>query len=468
MKHELSSVPLSLAKSDSSLHSTDKASLLHILEEGQVQNRPPKHDGKSCTIIDAMALVQAIGRPKEAKTFGDLSDTIVMNIFKNFEFSTRVYVIFDTYNPTSIKEATRQKRAAAAKSIRRIVEGPSVPLPVRWESFISSSENKQNFASFLSREIICPSKKLPPRYECFVAGGVADGMDAESSKLGKLSHMASNQEEADTRIVLHAADATSKGFQNIVIRSQDTDVLVLLVHHSSKSARNIWMKVGTSKKVRFISVRGIMQSIGPQACQALPGFHAITGCDTTSQFSGIGKKAAWRVFESCPTLLRMLGKESLTERVVADAESFVVRLYAPTKYQHLKVNELRTKLLHAKNPEKLPPTHDAPLFHIKRSHFQTLIWRKALVAKPKLPSILDYGWIYENGQVKPKLMSAEPVPSACIQLLTCGCQSGCTSSRCTCRRNNLSCIAACKCLDGHCHNPKNDLEQPDDSFSDNE
>ena len=60
-----------------------------------------------------------------------------------------------------------------------------------------------------------------------------------------------------------------------------------------------------------------MQTIGPQACQALPGFHAITDCDATSQFSGIGKKTAWQVFEICLTLLRMLGTGSLTKKVVA-------------------------------------------------------------------------------------------------------------------------------------------------------
>ena len=33
-----------------------------------------------------------------------------------------------------------------------------------------------------------------------------------------------------------------------------------------------------------------------QTCQALPYFYAFTGCDTTSQFLGKGKKSAW---ESC-------------------------------------------------------------------------------------------------------------------------------------------------------------------------
>ena len=40
-----------------------------------------------------------------------------------------------------------------------------------------------------------------------------------------------NLEEADTRIILHAACAKYKGTECILVYSTDTDVLVLLVHH---------------------------------------------------------------------------------------------------------------------------------------------------------------------------------------------------------------------------------------------
>ena len=36
-------------------------------------------------------------------------------------------------------------------------------------------------------------------------------------------------------------------------------------------------------------------------------FHAITGCDSTSQFAGISEKAAWKIFCSVPHLLSLLG-----------------------------------------------------------------------------------------------------------------------------------------------------------------
>ena len=33
-------------------------------------------------------------------------------------------------------------------------------------------------------------------------------------------------------------------------------------------------------------------------CNALPGLHAITGCDTTSSFNGIGKVKCFKIMES--------------------------------------------------------------------------------------------------------------------------------------------------------------------------
>ena len=44
-----------------------------------------------------------------------------------------------------------------------------------------------------------------------------------------MGHLQSNQEEADTKIILHALDATTDGVTELHIHSQDTDVLVLAI-----------------------------------------------------------------------------------------------------------------------------------------------------------------------------------------------------------------------------------------------
>ena len=48
----------------------------------------------------------------------------------------------------------------------------------------------------------------------------------------------------------------------------------------------------------------IGQSIGDDACKALPGMHALTGCDSTSTLVGKAKvkRQAFRLIESHPNM----------------------------------------------------------------------------------------------------------------------------------------------------------------------
>ena len=62
-------------------------------------------------------------------------------------------------------------------------------------------------------------------------------MTVANIAVDEVSSVASNQEEPDTRIVLHAIYAANNGSEKIVIpciRSPDTDVLVLLLHHRTE------------------------------------------------------------------------------------------------------------------------------------------------------------------------------------------------------------------------------------------
>ena len=94
------------------------------------------------------------------------------------------------------------------------------------------------------------------------------------------------QEEADTRMFLHAAHASQQRYEIIVIKSSDTDVGVLAVYYSSQISGSLILATGMGNKWRFIDVNGISQKYGENICEALPGLHAFTGCDSVSAFSG--------------------------------------------------------------------------------------------------------------------------------------------------------------------------------------
>ena len=64
----------------------------------------------------------------------------------------------------------------------------------------------------------CPKKSLVARLECLSSTDV---------DLSALTH--SNHEEADTRIFVHVADAAKQGHRSIVVRTNDSDVVILVV-----------------------------------------------------------------------------------------------------------------------------------------------------------------------------------------------------------------------------------------------
>ena len=55
---------------------------------------------------------------------------------------------------------------------------------------------------------------------------VAYGCECKGNK-GYMSYLKSDQEESDTKIVLHTLDATANGATEIRIHSLDTDVFIL-------------------------------------------------------------------------------------------------------------------------------------------------------------------------------------------------------------------------------------------------
>ena len=98
-------------------------------------------------------------------------------------------------------------------------------------------------------------------------------------------------------LLLHAADAVQCGFTKILLRTVDTDVLILAVAFVEKLKElqgdqtiELWVGFGTGAHLRYIATHDISSKLKPQVPKALPFFHAFTGCDTVSYFYGKGKK----------------------------------------------------------------------------------------------------------------------------------------------------------------------------------
>ena len=235
----------------------------------------------------------------------------------------RIIVTFDRYIPGSVKGATRKRRSGTCCPIRRAIKGRHGPLPKNWNNFLCMSENKSDLARFLSQEIIRQGNLYT---EVVVAGAFDDGTEVQSTNvLTDVSMLKVAHEEADTRILLHAANSSC---DTVVVSDRDTDVFIMLLSHPNQvRCKQLWMMAGTSKKRRFIPIHDIHCKLLPEVLSSLLAFHAISGCDTTSYIRGQTKRSMWNTFIESTKLLRNLGRGPLTQETSNDAERFFCHVY---------------------------------------------------------------------------------------------------------------------------------------------
>ena len=71
-------------------------------------------------------------------------------------------------------------------------------------------------------------------------------------------------EEADTRLLLHAAHAAQLGYREVVIRSPDTDVAVLAMSYSGEIHARIFFRTGVKNRARFVDLNLLAESMVKQ------------------------------------------------------------------------------------------------------------------------------------------------------------------------------------------------------------
>ena len=200
---------------------------------------------ESTLILDGMALIQTLGMNKLLKTFGDYGMWILDYIIKLGTDFERVDIVFDRYNNFSIKSSTREKRKKGP-IVRKLVAF-EVPLPQDWIGFLSLGDNKTDLSHFLSQQII---KCVPDSKTFVVGGGFREETRVESNRSNlELHHLMAIQEEADTRLILHCKYTSSKF---VCTMARDTDILILLLAHSTSMKNKLSLAMKSSKKLRFL------------------------------------------------------------------------------------------------------------------------------------------------------------------------------------------------------------------------
>ena len=104
-----------------------------------------------------------------------------------------------------------KRKGGKKKGIRKEVESRDQRIG-NWDKFITTEEKKRSLTNFVST-----------RRELVVSGGFKEVRRSWSSVREDLQGLSSSQEEADTRTVLHARDATLSGYKQVNVICRDTD-----------------------------------------------------------------------------------------------------------------------------------------------------------------------------------------------------------------------------------------------------
>lgn len=290
LKYPLGPLPWSLATPDGAPAKPAKASLLHLLES---EVEPAEYvPASGALVLDGMAIIHSIS--SVPKTFSELAHQVFQLVKSYAHQKQRVDLVMDQYPDISIKSPEHTRRGACG-SLTMTIQGGNQKCPTQWKKFLCSGANKTQLASFLVNE--WQRSEYVPRFAGLGILYVTHGSECHMLVPGdkcinsvRVEELCTEQEEADTRVLLHASHMASQGYRCIIIRSPDTDIAVLACSFSHDIDARLLFWTGTKQRQRYLDATAIGNTLGSDVSKALLGMHALTGCDSTSAFIGRGKK----------------------------------------------------------------------------------------------------------------------------------------------------------------------------------
>ena len=107
------------------------------------------------TLVDAMATVQSMGKPKWIKNCSQLAEHFISCVFQQYNDDSEVHLIFDRYDlPLSLKSATRDGRQGGQQPVfYHITDTTNIPkVPIKR---LLSHVNKDGVDQLFGRKDPC-------------------------------------------------------------------------------------------------------------------------------------------------------------------------------------------------------------------------------------------------------------------------------------------------------------------------
>ena len=202
------------------------------------------------------------------------------------------------------------------------------------------------------------------------------------------------------------------GVTTIVVRTADSDVIVLLVafrHFAGNFNSKVFSYFGSGNKACFYNINEICLSLGEDVCHSLPFFFAFSGCDTVSSFFNQGKCKMWdRRIDYHNWITQVFCKLSnmpvcVTATQLKALENFVLFVYNPNLHENTEIDHYRMREFECSTHSnlRLLPPRIGLLEHNKHACYQAgWSWRHC-ISNTELSNPEQWDWKLVNGQYAP-------------------------------------------------------------------
>ena len=406
LKYPLSHIPLSLAHPDGSHRTTSKSKLYDaILDEESPAVLNPQtgisnSQGNSAFVIDLIASLRTMTQIPE--TYEGIADRFVKSLPIGYN---RVDIVADTYREISIKNSERKGRGHSSKVIIKSLQTKVQP---DFCKFMKNGDNKSRLIDLIFEYITSNKLKVINylRTTKIMLSSDNKCICVTRSCVNVEEDLCSNQEEADTKVILHCLHILHQNSNvSVILRSPsaDTDIFILTLALLHDHRGNVFIDSGSGTNRKVIDISNV--ELENTMRKALIGLHAFTGNDFVSSFFRKGKEKCWKLIEKYhkfQVAFQELGERwELSEELLDNMEEFVCNLYG---YRSKNINEVRHRLFMKKyiNSHKvidlatLPPCHSVLRLHAKRANFVACIWKRSNEVQVEMPDIFVNGWTLDG------------------------------------------------------------------------
>ena len=188
-------------------------------------------------------------------------------------------IIADTYRDGSIKSGEREKSGSASKVVIASVKSK---LPRDMNQFMLDNKNKTLFFQLIFTFVktnLCLVLQDIFQADCVMLSDDNICCLVQLRNVEESYHLTSNQEEADTKVVLNSPDVLNNTYMFIYLRlpSGDTNILILAVGIIKDHKERVFYDYGNSDHRRCIWLSSL--EMDKNYRDALNCFHSFTGTD---------------------------------------------------------------------------------------------------------------------------------------------------------------------------------------------